>query len=371
MTEPRAKADKGDILVVDDNPTNLTLLSSMLTEGGYEVRAALSGSLALRAAAATPPDLVLLDINMPGLNGFDVCRELKAQEGTREVPIIFISALDAIGDKVMAFEAGGADYITKPFQMREVLARVRTQLTLARQRRELQEMRRELEERYEQIQELRGALLGHVSDGSSQPSGGGGERTAARRTLTILTSEIHGFVRIAEEAAPDRLLADLDMYATTLTRIVGEHGGEVERLLGDGMLAFFESPVRALRAACHLQKSLAELNGRRAASGSPAFVTRIGLTTGQALLARSGAGGRRSITLVGDPVCLAPRLLADARPGGILLDHATFEAAGRPEDTRHIVMRVRGKTDLIKAHEIVPDAALRLYDALGARETAS
>lgn len=153
----RDSAAKIDILVVDDNPNNLGLLASMLHEEGYEVRAAVNGALALGAIDDHLPDIVLLDINMPGVNGFDICLSLKANSRTRDIPVIFISALDAIGDKVAAFEVGGADYVTKPFQVREVLTRVATQVTLLEQRREIKALRARNAELTERLAELTGA----------------------------------------------------------------------------------------------------------------------------------------------------------------------------------------------------------------------
>jgi signal transduction histidine kinase len=119
-----------DILVVDDTPDNLRLLSTMLSEQGYKVRKVISGQLALRVVSVASPDLILLDINMPQMSGYEVCKQLKSDPKTSEIPIIFISALDDVWDKVKAFEVGGVDYITKPFQCEEVLARVKNQLTL-------------------------------------------------------------------------------------------------------------------------------------------------------------------------------------------------------------------------------------------------
>jgi signal transduction histidine kinase/DNA-binding response OmpR family regulator len=135
---------KGVVLIVDDLPDNLRLLSTMLLRSGYEVRRAVNGSTALMGAQAAPPDLVLLDIRMPDINGYEVCRRLKAAEKTREVPVIFLSASDEVLDKVQAFEAGGVDYITKPFHVQEVLARVENQMTIRRQQAQL---RREIHER--------------------------------------------------------------------------------------------------------------------------------------------------------------------------------------------------------------------------------
>ena len=128
----------GDILVVDDTPANLRLLAQMLSVRGYKVRPVPSGLLALDAARAAPPDLILLDVSMPDLNGFEVCQRLKANEATRDVPVLFISALDDIDSKVRAFTAGGVDYITKPFQVEEVAARVATHLALRNLQKQMQ-----------------------------------------------------------------------------------------------------------------------------------------------------------------------------------------------------------------------------------------
>ena len=114
-----------NILIVDDTPANLRLLTHMLTEHGYYARPVLDGAQALATAQTAPPDLILLDIRMPGMDGYVVCQRLKADEGTREIPVLFISALSETEDKVQAFAAGGVDYITKPFQLEEVLARIR------------------------------------------------------------------------------------------------------------------------------------------------------------------------------------------------------------------------------------------------------
>lgn len=131
-----------EILIVDDKPANLRLLTQILTEHGYQVRAMTSGARALESALVTPPDLILLDIRMPEMDGFAVCTALKAQAQTRDIPIIFISALDSVEDKLAAFRLGGVDYVTKPFQPEEVLARVKTHLALRGLQRRLQESNR-------------------------------------------------------------------------------------------------------------------------------------------------------------------------------------------------------------------------------------
>jgi len=150
---------KGDVLVVDDNPINLDLLSGMLSERQYRVRVATNGRRALAAARSVPPDLVMLDINMPEMDGYEVCRQLKGDETTRDVPVIFISALDEAMDKVKAFESGGADYVTKPFQFEEVLARIENQLKISRLQRDLERKNGELQRKNEELIRSREELL--------------------------------------------------------------------------------------------------------------------------------------------------------------------------------------------------------------------
>lgn len=156
MTENTASAEtEQHILLVDDLPANLELLSGMLKGRGYKVRAALSGDAAFQAVAAEPPDLVLLDIKMPGMDGYEVCSRLKADPKTKDIPVIFISALNETFDKVRAFAAGGVDYIPTPFQFEEVAARVRTHLELRRQD---QALRRNYE-KLKELERLRSGLV--------------------------------------------------------------------------------------------------------------------------------------------------------------------------------------------------------------------
>lgn len=160
MTEPLCGGSHSEVLIVDDTTADLELLSGLLRERGCAVRAAVNGQLALQAARNSPPDLILLDIRMPGLNGFQVCAELKSDDAMKDIPVIFLSALGETIDKVQAFYSGGADYITKPFQIEEVEARVATQLELRRRSRRLQEAFDRLKES-EQRHEALAHLLAH------------------------------------------------------------------------------------------------------------------------------------------------------------------------------------------------------------------
>lgn len=149
----------GDILIVDDHVENLQILFSMLTDYGYEVRRVLNGIQALNVVKSEPPDLILLDILMPEMDGYEVCRYLKAEASTASIPVIFLTALDDEVDKLKAFEVGGIDYITKPFHMKEVMARIENQLTIQRQRRAIAEQNEQLKAQNIRLEQLNTELI--------------------------------------------------------------------------------------------------------------------------------------------------------------------------------------------------------------------
>lgn len=167
MTAPGTNT--ADILIVDDTTANLNVLSTMLSQRGYRIRAAINGEMALKSARKTPPDLILLDIQMPGMNGYEVCIQLKSDEHTRHIPIIFVSALDAVSDKIKAFQVGGVDYISKPYHLEEVLARVQNQLTLYRQRREIEMLREKDRLYYEELSRTKDHFVNMASHDLKSP----------------------------------------------------------------------------------------------------------------------------------------------------------------------------------------------------------
>ncbi|NJK38438.1 MAG: response regulator [Oscillatoriales cyanobacterium RM2_1_1] len=148
-----------DILIVDDTPANLRLLSKMMAEYGYNVRQAISGKMALIAVKTAQPDLILLDINMPEMSGYEVCEQLKKDEVSRSIPVIFLSALDDALDKVKAFRVGGVDYITKPFQFEEVIARIQNQLSIKQLQVQLQQQNQQLQETLDELQHTQARLV--------------------------------------------------------------------------------------------------------------------------------------------------------------------------------------------------------------------
>lgn len=160
---------RADILIVDDTPANLQLLATSLSKHGYNVRAVTDGRHALMAARAVPPDLILLDIMMPEMDGFQVCTQLKADEKLKGIPVIFISALDETVDKVHGFQLGGADYVSKPFKLEEVLARMEIHLTLYHQRRQLEQAREQDRLYFEKISQLKDEFVSTASHDLKNP----------------------------------------------------------------------------------------------------------------------------------------------------------------------------------------------------------
>ena len=187
-----------NILVVDDNPANLQVLNGMLKERGCKVRLVTSGPLALRAAEADAPDLIMLDISMPDMDGYQVCRRLKQMDGLQEIPVIFLSALTDTVDKVEAFDAGGVDYITKPFQFEEVEARMELHLKLRRMQNKVEAQNRRLEASYERLSELEGLrdnLVQMIVHDMRSPLG------AITTSLQLLKEDLEG--KIPEENLND------------------------------------------------------------------------------------------------------------------------------------------------------------------------
>jgi putative two-component system response regulator len=220
MSAPNAAADGATILVVDDVPANLKYLSETLKQCGYQVRPAPNGKMALEAARTHPPDLILLDIRMPEMDGYETCAHLKANEALRDIPVIFISALGNTDDKIRAFDAGGVDYITKPFQFEEVQARVRTHLSLVRATRSLARQNEILEEKVlertrelAQTQEVTIQCLATLAETRDNETGGHILRT--QRYVKLLAERLSrkpGFAHILDGDFIDLLFKSAPLH---------------------------------------------------------------------------------------------------------------------------------------------------------------
>lgn len=238
MSRERGSREEHEVLVVDDAPANVRLLSQMLADQGFRVRAATSGERAVDAMRRDPADLVLLDVRMPGMSGYDVCRELKADATTENVPVIFISALDELSDKMCAFGAGGVDYITKPFQVEEVLARVRTHLAL----RDLQARLREVNRRLERELALAGSVQSSLLP-KRVPHVPGWELVVRLRPARQTSGDFYD-VRQLPNGLLSLVMADvvdkgaaaalyMALSCTLLRTFAEEHGAAPERVMRD------------------------------------------------------------------------------------------------------------------------------------------
>ena len=253
MKDPISSKNPPAILMVDDTPANLELLSGMLRARGYSVRAAVSGKLALQAARKSPPSLILLDINMPGMTGYEVCAELKSDEKLKDIPVIFLSALVETIDKVKAFGIGGVDYITKPFQLEEVEARVGTHLELRRQKRKVQESYDKLRE----LERTRDTLVHMIVHDLRSP----------------LTA-VYGLLELLKENGVQTLPAEQRLYVDQAAKSAKEMIGIVSDILDASKLEGGQMKLRL--ADCDLAAAvkdtisgLAPLFGRREIRFSP------------------------------------------------------------------------------------------------------
>lgn len=371
---PDDGAPHGNILVVDDTPANLRLLAGMLTEHHYKVRPVPNGTLALGAAQAAPPDLILLDINMPGMNGYEVCTALKSNPKTRDIPVIFISALDEVTDKVKAFDVGGVDYITKPFQFAEVMARIETHLTLRWLRQKLEEANQYLEKR---VQE-RTAELVHLHTASDRfvpqeflnqlnkhaiTEVNLGDQV--QREMTVMFSDIRSFTTMSEQMTPQENFNFLNDYLRLVGPIIRYNKGFIDKYMGDGMMALFpEAADCALEAAIGMRQEIARYNEHH--SDTPIKIG-IAFNSGSLMLGILGEERRMQGTVISDAVNVASRLegLNKLYGTSILTTQETLSGLRNPDQVHFRIIdrvRVKGKNRTTVVCEVFDGDAKEMFE---------
>ena len=323
-----SRQDAPKILVVDDTPANLELLFAMLKECRYKIRAAISGELALQAARNDPPDLILLDINMPEMNGYEVCRHLKADDKLKDIPVIFMSALNEPLDKVKAFGMGGVDYITKPFQFEEMQARIETHLALKAAKEYLKNKNGFLEYMFSRFVSPKVAEIMKQRPTSEFLK-------MESRELTVLFADMRGFTSLSNELNPQEIQETLNSFLEVMVDCVEESDGMISSLQGDGFMALFGAPFRqedhcrrALHASVYIQEAHQRWVDERSAKGRPYRLLGVGIATGETVVGAYGTHNRMEYTALGHTVNLASRLCSYAGAGEILTIAETIEKAG-------------------------------------------
>ena len=326
------------ILVVDDVALNVKLLADLLVAKGYRTCSATSGAEALRVLAAERPDLVLLDVMMPGMSGYDVCREIRADPAHAMLPVVLVTALDPAEERAKGLDAGADDFLSKPVSQAELLARVRSLLRikslydeLLRQRGELAELNRTLEQRVadgvrelEKVSRLKRFFSPQLAElivagGADDPL------KSHRREITVVFLDLRGFTAFTETADPEDVMAVLGEYHAAVGALVLDHEATLERFTGDGIMVFFNDPVpvpdparRDARMAIAMQREVTRLALGWARRGYQ-LAMGVGIAQGFATIGSIGFPGRIDYGAIGTVTNLAARLCGEARGGEILV----------------------------------------------------
>ncbi len=311
------------VLVVDDTETNIDILVAAL-DSEYEVSVAMDGESAMETVSTDPPDLILLDIMMPGIDGYEVCRRIKSERKTADIPIIFITAMSEIQNKTQGLELGAVDYITKPFEAMEVKARVKTHLSLMLANKKLQQLSSHLS-KY-----VSSEVIQSIMDGKTEAI-----IKSSRKMLSVFFSDIVGFTKKTELLEPEEMNLLLNKYFDKMESIIRKYNGTLDKYIGDAVMVFFGDPttrgakedaLSCIKMAMEMQKQVHDLSGEWEEHGlDDAFQIRIGIFTGYCTVGNFGSEKQMDYTIIGNPVNAASRLESAARPGETLISHKTWE----------------------------------------------
>jgi len=326
------------ILVVDDTPSNVKLLADILQARGYAVVTAVNGAEALARVERDAPDLVLLDVMMPGMSGYEVCRKLRDNPATAMLPVIMVTALDPGQERVKGIEAGADDFLTKPIHQPEILARVRSLLRIKALHDQLTELNRHLEARVvEQVSQLErlSRLKRFFSPALAEAivTGGADDPLKShRREIVVVFVDLRGFTPFAETSEPEEVMSVLREYHAAMGEAILAHEGTLERFTGDGMMIFFNDPVpvadpqaRAVRMALAMRQTVEALTARWRKLGHELDFG-VGIAQGYATIGAIGFEGRWDYGAIGTVTNLAARLCGEARPGQILVSRRLYGA---------------------------------------------
>ena len=331
---------QGSILLVDDTPTNLEILVGYFAESGFDVAVATNGESAIKQAIDNQPELILLDVMMPGIDGFETCRRLKANDQTKEIPIIFMTALSETTDKLKGFEAGAVDYVTKPLQQEEVRARVDTHLSLRRMQQQLLEKERQTER-----------LLLNVLPQSIADQLRGGVKTVAEYypEVSVLFADIVNFTELSSQKKPDALVQILDELFSSFDALVDKHGLEKIKTIGDAYMAVAGAPVPhpdhgsgIAELALGMKEAVQHYNEKH----QTGYAIRVGVNSGPVVAGVIGTK-KFSFDLWGETVNLASRMESTGIANEIQTTEQTYMLLqGRYTFEERGEVKIRGKGNL-------------------------
>lgn len=341
------------ILVVDDDWMNREVIEAHLQMKHYRVSSTHSGASALKLAEADPPDLIMLDVMLPDMSGYEVCARFKSNDQTRFVPVVFVTALESDEDRLKAIEAGADDFVTKPFNSLLMLTRVKSLLRI-------KALSDELQERTELLQKVLNRYVDRditeviLIDPDRYLKLGG-----ATRRVTIFFADISGFTTFAEKYSAQEVVEVLNRIFSELTALVFQHHGTFDKYIGDEIMAFFGAPVatgddtlNAVTLAWHMQQKFQEIRqqmGEKMAGMSLG----MGLHTGEVVVGNVGSEQAMNYTVIGDAVNTAHRLQEIAKNGQILLSEETYkEVMDRVEVVRLDAKKLQGKQEPIIIYEL-------------------
>jgi len=337
MTQPRK------ILVVDDTPGNVKLLTDLLTVKGYEVATAASGHEALARIDADCPDLVLLDIMMPGMNGYEVCQRIRQNPATEILPVVMVTALDPSQERTKGIEAGADDFLGKPVNQQELLARVRSLLrvkeyydTIQDQKAELAEWNKKLESRVEeQLAQLE--KMGHLKRFLSPHLAEmvlAGEAVDPlkphRSAVTVVYLDLRGFTAFSQVSEPEEIMSVLNEYHTEMGALIQKFEGTIDHFVSDGIMVIFNDPLPvpnptelAIRMVIAMREKMADLKMKWQKRGYD-LDCGFGIAHGYATIGAIGFGGRWNYSTIGTVANLASRLCDEAKGPQIIINQKTL-----------------------------------------------
>jgi len=355
------------ILVVDDTPENIDVLRGVL-KSIYTVKVAINGEQALqRCFVDEPPDLLLLDVMMPGMDGFEVCRRLKADTRTAAIPVIFVTAMTEARDEVQGFEAGGVDYIYKPVMPAIVLSRVKTHL--------------QLRSAYQFIRRAFGRYLSDEIVDTLMNSPDGLKLGGEKQHLTIMMADLRGFTSIGERLPAETVVKMINIFLGRMTEVIHHHLGTIDEFIGDAILAIFGAPVlrqddalRAVRCAIDMQLAMRDVNREYSEAGFPTVEMGIGINSGDVIVGNIGSKKRAKYGVVGRVVNTTSRIESYTLGGQILIAESTKdECRNQLRIDGQVEVTPKGLTEPITIYDIggiVDDPAAQLPQRQVVRMTA-